>query len=69
MPCLSTGSNHRTNSQHEDFIMDQFSYLADALRNVAVDGATLWSQWENVLGLSAWLAVSFLVAVRSFRWE
>ena len=49
--------------------MDQLSYLADALRNVAVDGATLWSQWDNVLGLSAWLAVSFLVAVRSFRWE
>ena len=45
------------------------SYLADALRNVAVDGATLWSQWDNVLGLAAWLAVSFLVAVRSFRWE
>lgn len=45
------------------------SYLADALRNVAVDGHTLWSQWDNVLGLAAWLAVTFLVAVRSFRWE
>ena len=45
------------------------SYLADALRNVAVDGHTLWSQWDNVLGLTAWLAITFLVAVRSFRWE
>ena len=69
MLCLSTGSNNRNNSQHEDFIMDQRSYLADALRNVAVDGHTLWSQWDNLLGLAAWLAVTFLVAVRSFRWE
>ena len=45
------------------------SYLADALRNVAVDGASLWSQWGNVLGLAAWLAVTFLIAVRLFRWE
>ena len=45
------------------------SYLTDALRNVAVDGASLWSQWENVLGLTVWLAVTFFIAVRLFRWE
>jgi ABC-2 type transport system permease protein len=45
------------------------SYLADALRSVAIDGQTLWSQWTDVLGLTAWLAVTFLVAVRLFRWE
>jgi ABC-2 type transport system permease protein len=45
------------------------SYLADALRNVAVDCASLWSQWENVLGLTVWLAVTFFIAVRLFRWE
>ena len=45
------------------------SYLADALRNVAVDGASLWSQWENVLGRTVWLAVTFFIAVRLFRWE
>ena len=45
------------------------SYLADALRNVAIDGETLWSQWGDVLGLTVWLAVTFLVAVRLFRWE
>ena len=49
--------------------MDRFSYLADALRSVAVDGQTLLSQWENVLGLTAWLAVTFSIAVRLFRWE
>ena len=45
------------------------SYLADALRNVAVDGGSLWSQWGNVLGLTVWLAVTFFIAVRLFRWQ
>ena len=45
------------------------SYLADALRNVAIDGQSMWSQWGDILGLSVWLAVTFLVAVRLFRWE
>jgi ABC-type multidrug transport system permease subunit len=45
------------------------SFLADALRSVAVDGQSLWSQWDDVLGLIAWLAVTFFVAVRLFRWE
>ena len=45
------------------------TYLADALRNVAIDGEVLWSQWQNLIGLGVWLAISFLVAVRLFRWE
>ena len=45
------------------------TYLAEALRSVAIDGATLWSQWLNLTGLAVWLAVSFVLAVRLFRWE
>ena len=45
------------------------TYLADALRNIAIDGEVLWSQWQNLIGLAVWLAISFLVAVRLFRWE
>jgi ABC-2 type transport system permease protein len=45
------------------------SFLADALRSVAVDGQSLWSQWDNVLGSIGWLAVTFFIAVRLFRWE
>ena len=45
------------------------TYLADALRNIAIDGEVLWSQWENLIGLAVWLAISFLVAVRLFKWE
>ena len=45
------------------------SFLADALRSVAVDGQSLWSQWDDVLGLVGWLAVTFFISVRLFRWE
>ena len=45
------------------------SYLIDALRDVAIDGEALWTQGWNILGLAVWLAITFLVAVRLFRWE
>ncbi len=45
------------------------TYLAEAMRNVIIDGASLWSQWGNLAGLAVWLAFSFLVAVLLFRWE
>ena len=45
------------------------TYLTDALRNVAIDGEALWSQGWNILGLMVWLALSFVVALRLFRWE
>ena len=45
------------------------TYLIDALRDVAIDGEVLWSQGWNILGLTVWLAITFFVAVRVFRWE
>ena len=45
------------------------TYLADSMRSVAIDGATLWSQWIGLAGLAAWLAVSFVLAISLFRWE
>jgi ABC-2 type transport system permease protein len=45
------------------------TYLAEALRNVAIDGASLWSQWLNLVGLAVWLTFCFVAAVRLFRWE
>ena len=45
------------------------TFLAEALRNIAIDGEVIWSQWGNILGLAAWLGISFLVAVRLFKWE
>ena len=45
------------------------TYLAESMRNVVIDGASLWSQWANLTGLAVWMAFSFVVAVRLFRWE
>lgn len=45
------------------------TYLADAMRSVAIDGASIFSQWGNLLGLTVWLTLSFLMALRLFRWE
>lgn len=45
------------------------TYLADGLRAVALDGASLASQWPEMTGLAAWTAATFLVATRVFKWE
>ena len=45
------------------------TYLADSLRSVSVDGAALTSQWVGLLGLAAWLAVTYVLAIKLFRWE
>ena len=45
------------------------TYLADGMRSISSDGASLWSQGGNLLGLAAWFVVSFVVATRLFRWE
>jgi ABC-2 type transport system permease protein len=43
--------------------------LIDALRAVMLDGATLISQWHEVLTLVLWGAVSFALALKLFRWS
>ena len=45
------------------------TYLIDALRNVSTDGEALWSQGWSLLGLGVWLLITFVVAVRLFKWE
>jgi ABC-2 type transport system permease protein len=42
--------------------------LIDALRAVMLEGATLASQWGEVLILVLWGGVSFALALRFFRW-
>ncbi|HET6879856.1 MAG TPA: ABC transporter permease [Pirellulales bacterium] len=42
--------------------------LNDALRSVMLEGASLTSQWLEVAGLLAWGAVTFVLALRWFRW-
>jgi len=45
------------------------TYLADALRQVMVDGTQVAPLGVDVLILTAWLVVCLSVAARSFRWE
>ena len=45
------------------------TYLADGLRSVAIDGATLAQVTPQLLGLILWGVVSCGLAVRLFRWE
>jgi ABC-2 type transport system permease protein len=52
-------------------ITDYFplTYLADGLRSVAIDGASLGQVGPQLMGLSVWSVLSCVVAVRLFRWE
>src|ERR1700683_1143209 len=45
------------------------TYLADALRQVANNGASLWVIRGDLLGLLVWGIVAGLVAIRLFSWE
>ncbi|MBA3322501.1 MAG: ABC transporter permease, partial [Pyrinomonadaceae bacterium] len=41
----------------------------DALRALVNDGAPLAAQWPQVLILAAWALLSFVIALRIFRWQ
>lgn len=43
--------------------------LNDAMRNVAFEGASLWSCWPQMLVLLVWGVVIYAVTAKVFRWE
>jgi len=45
------------------------TYLNDALRQVINDGASLSALGTDFIGLVVWALISFVLAVRLFRWE
>ena len=45
------------------------TYLAEGMRGISAQGLSLASQWTDMVGLLVWLAISFVVASRLFRWE
>lgn len=45
------------------------TFLNDALREISVQGATLWDVRTQILGLIVWIVLGFLLAVRLFRFE
>jgi ABC-2 type transport system permease protein len=52
-------------------ITDYFplTYLTDAMRRIANEGAHLTQLGPDLLGMFVWGVVMFFVAVKLFRWE
>jgi ABC-2 type transport system permease protein len=45
------------------------TYLADAMRSIAIDGSPLHGVIKQMIGLAIWAVVSCVLAVKMFRWE
>jgi ABC-2 type transport system permease protein len=45
------------------------TFLADAMRAVAIEGSALTAVWPQLAGLAAWGVISCVLAIRLFRWE
>lgn len=45
------------------------TFLNDAMRKVAFEGATIISVWPDLLKLAVWGVIIYFVVVRVFRWE
>jgi ABC-2 type transport system permease protein len=45
------------------------TYVNEALRGIVNSGATLFSLGPQLLGMGVWAVITFILAVRMFRWE
>lgn len=45
------------------------TYLADGMRSVAIDGASLSDIFPQILGLAVWSVIACFLAIKMFRWE
>lgn len=45
------------------------TYLADAMRSIAIDGATLIDVGPQLAGLAVWAVITCVIAIKMFRWE
>lgn len=45
------------------------TFLNDAMRSVAFEGASLIDVWPKLLGLVVWGIIAYAIAVRVFKWE
>jgi hypothetical protein len=43
--------------------------LNTLLRSVMNEGAPLWTNWMHVAILLGWLLISFVIALKIFRWQ
>jgi ABC-2 type transport system permease protein len=45
------------------------TYLADGMRAITVEGASITTLGDELIGLGVWIVISFIVATRLFKWE
>ncbi|NQW20713.1 MAG: ABC transporter permease [Chloroflexi bacterium] len=45
------------------------TYLADGMRAITVEGASITTLGSELLGLGVWIVISFAIATKMFRWE
>jgi len=45
------------------------TFLANALRSISLDGASLWAVRGELAGLAVWLVITLVLATRLFKWE
>jgi len=45
------------------------TYLADGMRSIAIDGASLPEIFPQLLGLVIWSVIACFLAIKMFRWE
>jgi ABC-2 type transport system permease protein len=45
------------------------TYLADGMRAITVEGAAITTLGNELIGLGIWIAISFVIAIKMFRWE
>jgi ABC-2 type transport system permease protein len=45
------------------------TYLADGLRSIAIEGATLAEVFPQLIGLGVWVVITLFIAIKAFRWE
>jgi len=45
------------------------TYLIDALRGISLDGKSVWEIGGDILGLTIWLVIAVVAAMKLFRWE
>lgn len=45
------------------------TYLADGMRAITVEGASITTLGTELLGLGIWIIIVFVIATRMFRWE
>ena len=45
------------------------TYLADGMRAITVEGASIATLGNELIGLGVWIVIAFAIAIKMFRWE